>query len=295
MHAPLAQEPRVRQVLLYDTEKGIFLSRDFERTSPHSTRSSVLIKRGETIVLGATRISIWDGISSRGEDKITIDHDCLVRWGALFDWIQSPACLLSLHGTLSSNSWGLEHHLSRRLPYVEPLARRILNWQFLDPRMSWYGVLSVGVFVFVTLAYSGIRASAWNGEFPLAIEHLLWKVSCIYLPCYGILAMVIITAIQSVETVYTNRGHDIFSRSSRKHLLVFRLRDIGRAFSPYSGVFEPFLFGPGAFFLGVLTLGFVGARVYFVVESFLALRSKPQAAYDTPNWITCLIFSYDPI
>ncbi|KAK0723444.1 hypothetical protein B0T26DRAFT_641902, partial [Lasiosphaeria miniovina] len=214
VHTTLAQKPLVRQVLLYDTEKGIFLSRDFESTS--------------------------------------------------------PPYLLSLHGTLSSNSWDLQHHLSHRLPYVEPLARRILSWQqFLDPRMSWDGVLSVGVFVFVTLACSGIHASAWNDEFPSAIEHLLWKVSCIYLPCYGILAMVIITAIH---------------RSSKKDMFVFRLRDIGRALSPYLGVFKPFLFGPGAFFLGSLTLGFVGARVYFVVESFLALRNNPRAAYDTPNW-----------
>ncbi len=95
------------------------------------------------------------------------------------------------------------------------------------------------------MAYGGVHLTAWNFEFPTAIESLLWKIS-------GILIAGIYSAWFIVLVIVPARGW------------IDRLtHTIDRA----------------------IVLVYIVCRLYLVVEAFVSLRAVPIGVYWTPPWI----------
>ena len=96
------------------------------------------------------------------------------------------------------------------------------------------------------LAYGGLHLSAWNFEFPTAVEGLLWKISGI--------------VIASFALPYAT-------------LVVMSPAD------SWTPDWAPFL-------VRVLpAVALAGCRVYIVVEAFVSLRAVPIGVYWTPAWV----------
>ena len=110
----------------------------------------------------------------------------------------------------------------------------------------------------LSVAYGGVHLSAWNFEFPTAVESLLWKVSGILIP--GIIFL-------AIFGIYFPANRFIgFSLN--------RFRQQGRLWVKCLD-FLPQL---------PLRLSFL-CRVYIVVEAYISLRAVPIGVYWTPEWI----------
>ena len=102
-----------------------------------------------------------------------------------------------------------------------------------------------GSLLVLPLAYGGVHLSAWNFEFPTAIESLLWKLSAIII-AISFPTWLTITAF--LETL--TRWHK----------------------------FNDYLFVLSAVVSMV-------CRVYIVIEAYVSLRAVPIGVYWTPAWI----------
>ncbi len=107
-------------------------------------------------------------------------------------------------------------------------------------------VMATAMFV-IPLAYGGVHLSAWNFEFPTAVESLLWKISGIVMagtmPRLGLMIGL----------------DDRVSSSCLRHIL--------------------------ASLCWSIMFVFLACRIYIVVEAFLSLRAVPIGVYWTAAWI----------
>lgn len=99
---------------------------------------------------------------------------------------------------------------------------------------------------FTRVFYGGMHSIKWYVQFPSETERLLWRISS----CVGVIGIFPIIALSLLN--FTRRQSPLYF--------------FGMGFGVASG----FLF--------------VVARSYLIVESFLRMRSLPQAAYHTVRW-----------
>lgn len=98
---------------------------------------------------------------------------------------------------------------------------------------------------FVSLAYAGIHAAAWNAHFPSVVEENFWRAS---------VCTVIFGSIWITSFIYLERGRSGIT------IKIVHLR----AF---------LVFG-----------SYVIARMFLIVEAFISVRALPIGAYDTVQW-----------
>lgn len=126
----------------------------------------------------------------------------------------------------------------------------ISNWQAEDlgARMGTKPVIILG---FLSAAYGGLHAAAWNGTFYTTLEATLWKISASVIAGSGFMLSLYMLIIKL--TVYD----DETLGSKFEALLILS---------------------------HIFTLFYVLSRVFLIGESFASLRDLPVDAYYTPNW-----------
>ncbi|KAI1470253.1 uncharacterized protein F4812DRAFT_456258 [Daldinia caldariorum] len=172
--------------------------------------------------------------------------------------------------------------LSRRNRLRSPLRTRLRNRlrnRLRSPlRTSWLARL---ILVLVPALYGGIHLAAWNSDFPSAPEEWMWKISCFIImgtiPALAIVSMIgIMIGIMIIIPIVVIIGIMIVPRLdswSDKQVEGFEhALKMGALIS----------FGIAA---GILTIIFLGARLYVLVEVFISLRSVPIGVYLTPSWL----------
>ncbi|KAK3389910.1 hypothetical protein B0H63DRAFT_105505 [Podospora didyma] len=277
-------------VRLYNTSTKLYSERNFDLSNPAS-KSCLWVGMNEIVGLPKTGIYF----SNLSTPRISVDRDCLCRWQISWDWIQSQGDLFTVSRGMSifeHGSWEHNGLPAQKWFIHKPFPPRITNWHFIDPRTyDETGIASVGIFILCTLSYGGIHAAAWNDMFPSGTEHLLWKISCLYLPCFGIPVMAVIFTMYLTERAHMESYRKLMAgrpwpapRRRYRSVVLGRIREFGMSFSPHSYHYSPFLFWPGVFCLGAFSLLYVGARSFLVVDAFLSLRSSPSTAYATPDW-----------
>ena len=111
-----------------------------------------------------------------------------------------------------------------------------------------------------SMAYGAIHVSAWNYFFPTYAEHLLWRLSSVWVTFCAAFWLVV-------------------------HLLAYFFPFVDRVWVAYN---ERRLGWAGT---GVITLlcilcgvSFIASRAYLVVEAFVSVRIVPEGVYNTPSW-----------
>ncbi|KAJ4124265.1 hypothetical protein NW768_009624 [Fusarium equiseti] len=109
--------------------------------------------------------------------------------------------------------------------------------------------------------YGGVHLTIWGYAFPSYVEELMWKVSCFimigYIPVFSVLLAIILHVALSFNM--WNQTTDTFK-------------------------FYPIWMG-GFCLTFFLCLGYIAARVFIVVESFLSLRQSSVGVFLSPEWV----------
>ena len=114
------------------------------------------------------------------------------------------------------------------------------------------------VLAFVSAAYGGLHASAWNNFFPTWHECLMWRISALAVAAAGITAAFVLLLRKPIESVL-NSG------------------------SNYQWVDEAF-FWAIMITVPMVWLFYCGCRMFLVAEAFISIRKLPIDVYKTPAW-----------
>jgi len=128
------------------------------------------------------------------------------------------------------------------------------------PGLSYLGSVNVHrdilkvVLAFAGSAYGGLHLAAWNDFFPTAAERWLWIACALATGASGIILALFFLATQKV------RAFEYLEHFIRNNKVV-----------KWTGA-------------SIITPLFLIARVFIVVEAFIALRRQPENVYQTPEW-----------
>ena len=144
-----------------------------------------------------------------------------------------------------------EYSTSDFIRLREPFVRRCEDWPDIEDILDkpWVGL----GFSAAALIYGGIHASAWFAHFDFSTEQLLWRISaCVVM---GGIPIIVVSNI-------------LYGKMNRQSSLDDTIR------------FTLILL------LLLLSLAYVLARGYLVVECFINLSHLPAGVYDVPSWAT---------
>nr|RBQ93565.1 hypothetical protein FVER53263_06156 [Fusarium verticillioides] len=144
----------------------------------------------------------------------------------------------------------------RTMPFSEGKRNLDINFSIFTESEGVFGLLGffqqfqwlAGLALLLSGIYGGVHLSAWNWSFPNSIEHLMWKISCLYIA--GALALYFVMAVLATAV-----------RTDGTTWLVTYI----------------------AFWLALLV--YMAARLYVVFESFFSLRRSPAGVYISPAWV----------
>ena len=184
-------------------------------------------------------------------------------------WDRIKAAMEYMDGPIHQPEFFHPNHDQYRYPdhhFHDAFTRSAGNFQYtgdsqVDPDQIVQFILNSPILLILLLVlpavYGGIHLSVSTTRFPTDIEKLLWQVSSI-----------VIIATMPVFFILTFVGSSI----SR---MFFEYESVGE--SSFATVYKL----PGH----ILLLGYVVARSYLVVESFISLRAVPIGTYWTPSWL----------
>ncbi|KAF2114622.1 hypothetical protein BDV96DRAFT_647318 [Lophiotrema nucula] len=114
---------------------------------------------------------------------------------------------------------------------------------------------------FAGFAYGGLHATAWSAPFPTRTQAVIWRSSTIVLLSSGpfLASMTFIPALIRILEGWVHRWLGEYPIAK---------------WSQWSSL--PLLF--------VFALGYLAARVYLVVECFVALQYLPPSVFEVPTW-----------
>ncbi|KAF5025570.1 hypothetical protein F66182_2378 [Fusarium sp. NRRL 66182] len=137
-------------------------------------------------------------------------------------------------------------------------------------------VLSFRLLFLATLLpglYGGVHLAAWGWGFPSYTEEIMWKLSCLIIVCdLPISVLVLISCFFWM----------LFFAESEAFKMIVPERWRER-WSNSWGVVGYFVLL--AWVQSLLALGYIFARVFIIVESFISLRRAPVGVFISPEWI----------
>lgn len=126
----------------------------------------------------------------------------------------------------------------------------------LTPGTSLLGIV-------LPLVYAGIHLGAWDFRFPTQSEALCWKIACFDI---AVTMPILLVLDLGRRFIWTRRMQPSYETSWVRHI--------------ENAAWITFLYGTWTLLTGYLT-----ARTFIIVESFISLRSVPIGVYLTPSWL----------
>ncbi len=163
------------------------------------------------------------------------------------------------------------------------------DWPPLSQQGVTLGVSIWVLFICAGLVYGGLHALPWNSDFGTRHEKVLWRASVGMIIGFGPVAMaaylakVVFIQVQESRKV---RGLPKLGNSKPwwhipKDSLLFRILE------PFRKIVK-FVSGLGLlvgyFAVGVICLGYSLARIFIVVECFIALFNSEPGVFEVPSW-----------
>ena len=131
------------------------------------------------------------------------------------------------------------------------------------------------VLAFVSAAYGGLHASAWNNFFPTWHECLMWRISALAVVAAGITAASILLLRKPIDSVL----HSVLSPVLSPVLDAVVATWVGDKLMIGAIITAPCM----------VLLFYCGCRMFLVVEAFISIRELPIDAYKTPAWTQLLL------
>lgn len=183
----------------------------------------------------------------------------------LYSWRDTPLDFISKVNTPSVTSELVLKHSwwPGRERFIGP-ADRIRN----DVFALKYSKMDQVVVFLVWLGYAGTHFSAWTFSFPTAIEMLWWRYSCI-----------VMSSSMGIFWITSNRKFYLLipmlmpwlKHKERFRKAAYEQQQVS-AIQIFAGVFT--------------TLAYLVSRLSLIALAFSSLRSLPEDAFRTVNWIT---------
>ncbi|KAK3988243.1 hypothetical protein QBC44DRAFT_382505 [Cladorrhinum sp. PSN332] len=270
------------EVRIFNWESGQYSSRTFSGSPSTGGLVTLSLTSTELVVLPSFAIGFGARLPESEKLKpFEIDRALIVRWKIVWDWLHAlqqddasdktfppPAVDSGMTPLLRFRRARIsEHHYD----LWGCIQFRVNNFNGQEATTDENTLMSLFVFVICAVAYGGIHAAHWSHHFSSAIEQILWKVSCIYIPSFGIASFPIFLVWYAIE-----RRHDRSELDSRLKAFVHIFYRSGEG--------ENLHYWPWVLLAGIFLVAYLVARLYLVVEAFITLRSVPESAYRTPDW-----------
>lgn len=155
------------------------------------------------------------------------------------------------------------------------------DWPPLSQRGTTLGVSIWVLFVCAAFVYGGLHALPWNSDFRTRNEKVLWRVSVGMIMGFGPLAMVAYLAMIAFNRVKEiGQMRELLGIEKPKILsLLFKiLNNLDSSFLWFLGRWVAYLV------VGAVCLGYGLARIFIVVECFIALFSSVPGVFEVPSW-----------
>jgi len=137
--------------------------------------------------------------------------------------------------------------------------------------------------------YGAIHLLPWNAHFPTHLERIMWRTSGVIILASPTIILFIRLAIRPfMRPLLRANGIRVFEEENVSLKRRPTMQEMSRSAS--SGRWVRLALQMYAWFclgvlLPVLTLGYISARLFFIVESFASLRSLPVGAYQSVSWV----------
>lgn len=176
------------------------------------------------------------------------------------------------------------------MEYDELLNTHTSDWPPLSQRGATLGVSIWVLFVCPALVYGGLHVLPWNSHFRTRHEKLLWRASVGVIMGFGPVAM----AAYLVTVAYTQAEKRRQMRQQPPELGDQKPWWNVPVWTFLFKIFKPFIrkmaFGVvlgvlvGYLAVGAMCLGYGLARIFIVVECFLALFDSELGVFEVPSW-----------
>lgn len=167
-----------------------------------------------------------------------------------------------------------------------------LHRGFIHTGLTGTRIILGALLAAIPTLYGAVHLAALSVIFPTPIERLLWKISCLYLIgsagcCVFIMILAFLDRFLLTRCgigFYSRDGGCVIYRVTPWHYAAHRVKK--RFKMATKSKFDLWVKGfkiLGGTVLGLVLLGYIGARVYIVTESFISLRHVPIGVYQTPR------------
>ena len=154
------------------------------------------------------------------------------------------------------------------------------DWPPLSQRGTALGISIWILFVCAALVYGGLHALPWNSDFRTRREQVLWRASVGMIIGFGPLVMAAYLA-----TVLFVRMRKRRRLTKRRRLRAIRnMRMQSQRFRKLTDFVLLLGFLVGYAIVGVICLAYGLARIYIVVECFIALFNSVPVVFEAPSW-----------
>lgn len=154
----------------------------------------------------------------------------------------------------------------------------------------------------VGLAYGGLHLAAWNYKFPSAAERRLWKISslltagAVSLFCFTVMIGFLGNVVwEKMNKKINIKEHESHALATRTELVIGQNTEPSTRWSRFTHWMDQsrqslIFFAMVSFCIGFLLaiIPCILARIYLLVESFVAMRRLPRGSYDMVAWGTFL-------
>lgn len=187
----------------------------------------------------------------------------------------------------ASNVWNRPFWEGKSIIHIDDVkpwqSRGIELWGDLNEThdYTWESPLVTFIAVVLTGIYGGVHMVAWGWSFPSHPEEIMWKLSW-FLIILTVPALILIYFL--IELL----------KKADENLMIWRVLNsvpwfrFGLQYNPFALLHKPLalLYKPLALLvLSLLALGYLFARVFIIVKSFISLRRAAVGIFVSPEWV----------
>ena len=136
----------------------------------------------------------------------------------------------------------------------------------------------VGLMLFLSFGFTALHLSAWNYNFPTSTEKWMWRGSAISFGATPFAINLCLLLMGIIDPNWVEQNEEQKAKKKEE-------KNQGGPLSTGSWhLVRDILFWSFFFMFCVLTLFYVSARAFIIIESFISFRRAPAGIYQKVDW-----------